>query len=188
MITIERVDRLLEGELASADFSFEIALELVAPFDGPAFPSTKRVEPRTKIYDADDSLFESPRGADRLLLKASERNRVIGYLMATPHWNGCASIDDFAVAGSHRRRGVGKLLMDEAVAWAVNAGHRAVRLETQSSNVPACLFYARYGFRLGGHDRYLYGQLAPDVRGEVALFWYLFLDAADASPSRDTER
>lgn len=71
--------------------------------------------------------------------------------------------------------GIGRRFMDEAVAGAGASNLRAIRLETQSSNVSACRFYARYGFVLGGYDRYLYSQLDEDVRGDVALYWYLFL-------------
>ncbi|USE78439.1 GNAT family N-acetyltransferase [Cupriavidus gilardii] len=70
---------------------------------------------------------------------------------------------------------MGRRLMDEAVAWAATLNLRAIRLETQSSNVSACRFYAQYGFVLGGYDRYLYSQLNEDVREDVALYWYLFL-------------
>ena len=100
---------------------------------------------------------------------------VAGYLLATPGWNRGASIDDIAISRRYRRTGIGRRLMDEAVAWAVDLNLSAIRLETRSSNVSACRFYARYSFVLGGHDRYLYSQLDEDVREDVALYWYLLL-------------
>ncbi|MCT9127262.1 GNAT family N-acetyltransferase [Cupriavidus gilardii] len=92
-----------------------------------------------------------------------------------PGWNGCASIDDIAISRRYRRSGVGRRLMDEAVAWTAALNLRAIRLETQSFNVSACRFYARYGFVLGGYDPYLHSQLDENVRKDVALYWYLFL-------------
>jgi streptothricin acetyltransferase len=62
--------------------------------------------------------------------------------------------------------------MDLAVAWAKAQGLAGLTLETQSNNVPACRFYSRYGFTLGGYDRLLYRALDRDTR-EVALYWYL---------------
>lgn len=96
----------------------------------------------------------------------------IGYLIVSQSWNNYAVIEDMAVDAPHRGSGVARLMMDAAVEWARGAALAGVRLETQSINVAACRFYERYGFLLGGHDRYLYRRLHPDSR-EVALFWYL---------------
>lgn len=172
---IERVERIALEALAAADFSFDIEFEVVAPFEGSSMPNVVRVKPRTKAYGVDESLSEPDFDSGRLLLEVKDGENLAGYLLATPSWNGCASIDDIAISRRYRRAGIGRGLMDEAVAWAANLNLRAVRLETQSSNVPACRFYARYGFVLGGSDRYLYSQLDEDVRGDVALYWYLFL-------------
>ena len=68
--------------------------------------------------------------------------------------------------------GVGRALMDRAIAWAVERGLPGVRAETQSNNVPACKLYESCGFRLGGFDRDLYRGLDEGTT-EVALFWYL---------------
>ncbi len=172
---IERVDRVAPEALVAEDFSFDIEYEAVAPFDGPGMPNVVPVAPRTKAYGIDQSLSEPDFDSGRLLLAAKDELHVAGYLLATPGWNGCASIDDIAISRRYRRMGIGRRFMDEAVAGAGASNLRAIRLETQSSNVSACRFYARYGFVLGGYDRYLYSQLDEDVRGDVALYWYLFL-------------
>lgn len=172
---IERVDRIAPPALAAEDFSFDIEWEAVAPFDGPGMPSVVPVEPRTKTYGVDESLSKPDFDSGRLLLAAKDEFHVAGYLLATTAWNGCASIEDIAISRRYRRTGIGKRLMDEAVAWAAALNLRAIRLETQSSNVSACRFYARYGFVLGGYDRYLYSQLDENDREDVALYWYLFL-------------
>ncbi|MEG0183105.1 MAG: GNAT family N-acetyltransferase [Stenotrophomonas sp.] len=175
---IERVDSISAQALVAADFSFEIAEAAVPPFDGPGMPRVEAVAPRTKRYDSDASLSDAAADAERLLLAAWHGEELAGYLLATVSWNGCASIDDIAVSRRCRRAGVAAQLMDSAVAWAAALKLRAIRLETQSSNVAACRFYARYGFVLGGSDRFLYSQLPGDVSADVALYWYLFLPAA----------
>ncbi len=172
---IQRVDRISSEAFADSDFSFDIESEAIAPFEGPDMPKVVPVQSRTKRYGADASLSEPDFQSERLLLAAKDGEHLAGYLLATPGWNRCASIDDIAISRRYRRAGIGRPLMDEAVAWAAGLNLRAIRLETQSTNVPACRFYARYGFVLGGSDRYLYSQLGEDVRHEVALYWYLFL-------------
>ena len=154
------------------DFSFEIDRIVVEPFD--AVPL--RVEPlsqRHKAYGLDDALFERCDGTDKVLFLASEAGNLAGYITASLGWNGCAMVDDFAVARSFRRRGLASALMDRIVDWARDKGLGAIRLETQSNNDAACSLYQRYGCVLGGYDRFLYRELGSDTADEVALFWYL---------------
>ena len=66
--------------------------------------------------------------------------------------------------------GVGKNLIDAAVNWASKNGYPGIMLETQDTNVPACLFYQNYGFILGGADKMLYRGVGN--LNETALFWY----------------
>jgi len=162
----------LPPEAREADFSFDIDSEIVAPFDSLPF----RVVPlplRRKAYGFDDGLFEARDGADAALFVASEAGTIAGYIAISRGWNGCAEIEDIAVARPFRRRGLAGTLMKKAVLWAEAAGLNTIRLETQSNNVAACHFYRRFGFVLGGYDGYLYCRMGPDVSGDVALFWYL---------------
>ena len=62
--------------------------------------------------------------------------------------------------------------MDTAAAWSRERGLHGVSLETQDWNLLACRFYLKYGFRLGGIDRFAYDADAP-YRGETALYFYL---------------
>ena len=107
-----------------------------------------------------------------MLTVAKEAGEVRGYILISKGWNNYAVIDDFAVDRNIRRAGIGTRLMDQAVEWAKEHGLPGLRLETQSNNVQACRFYRKYGFDLGGHDKYLYTALEQSC-SEIALFWYL---------------
>lgn len=74
---------------------------------------------------------------------------------------------DIRVTPKHRGDGIGGLLVDAAVDWARRRNCRMLRVETQNINVPACRFYAKHGFALGGINQYAYTEL-PD---EVELIW-----------------
>jgi streptothricin acetyltransferase len=119
-----------------------------------------------------DELAEYLNRPDAGFFVAEVDSSPIGYVVVTQGWNNYAIIEDITVDAPHRGSGVARLMMDAAVEWARGAALAGVRLETQSVNVAACRFYERYGFLLGGHDRYLYRGLHPDSR-EIALFWYL---------------
>ncbi|WP_026872004.1 GNAT family N-acetyltransferase [Inquilinus limosus] len=169
---IETAERLAKADIAHCDFSFEIDSELVAPYRDPV-EHARPVEPYRKAYEFDPEEF-SDIGPDRMLAVAKDAGRLRGYILVSRSWNNYASIDDFAVDRAFRGAGIGLRLMDRSVRWAREQGLPGVRLETQSNNVPACRFYKRYGFVLGGYDEYHYATI-PGLRNEVALFWYLML-------------
>jgi len=167
---IETADRLTAADVAPCDFSFDILCELVAPYRDPV-EHARPVEPYRKAYVFDAEDFAEI-GPDRLLAVARDGGRLCGYILMSESWNGYASIDDIAVDRAVRGSGLGTRLMDRAVQWARERRLPGMRLETQSNNVPACRFYQRYGFVLGGYDEHQYGTF-PALRHEVALFWYL---------------
>jgi ribosomal protein S18 acetylase RimI-like enzyme len=98
--------------------------------------------------------------------------QLAGQIILRKNWNGYAYIEDIAVDCSFRRQGVGQRLMVQAVEWARSKALPGIMLETSNVNVPACKFYAHFGFKLGGFDRYLYQAVMPGTQ-EVAMYWYL---------------
>ncbi|WP_342377154.1 GNAT family N-acetyltransferase [Myxococcus stipitatus] len=164
-------------ELHGTDFSFDVDEEAVAPFDGPTLSRVVPVTRYTKRYSWDEAHVDASNpDTSMVAVVRGEDSRVAGYIVVSRAWNHCAQIEDVAIDRAHRRRGIARALMDEAVRWAKEQGLPSVRLETQSNNVPACRFYERYGFKLGGFDRYLYTAIPTQARSETALFWYLSID------------
>jgi putative acetyltransferase len=57
------------------------------------------------------------------------------------------------VAASHRRRGIGRALLDAAVEWAREAGVRKLELHVFPHNEPAIRLYEDFGFEREGYRR-----------------------------------
>ena len=57
------------------------------------------------------------------------------------------------VAASHRRRGVGRALLEQAVVWARSAGVRKLELHVFPWNAPAIALYESFGFVREGFRR-----------------------------------
>jgi ribosomal protein S18 acetylase RimI-like enzyme len=143
------------------------------PFEGPGLGALGWVPPYRKTLPLGAADYENWIGdLARAVFTARRDGRLVGFLAVAPHWTGYALIHELAVDLPARHGGIARRLMDQAVLWARAQGLAGLRLETQSNNVPACRFYRRYGFQLGGHDEWLYRALEPGTR-EVALFWYL---------------
>lgn len=111
-----------------------------------------------------------------LHLVAEAEGRLVAFLEVEPQeWNRTAWVWNIFVDRDYRRRGVGRSLMERAIAWAKERGYRALCLETQTNNINACRFYQHLGFRLTGIREDFYTN-ADMARGEVAIFWSYPLD------------
>lgn len=174
---VERVRTLAATELTSSDFSFEVNEEAVAPFEGPGLGAVAAVAPYAKHYPAAEDRMAAEGQSMIAVIRHETHRCIVAYLVMSRAWNHCTEVADVAVDRAHRRLGLARLLMDEAVRWSVEQDLPAIRLETQTNNVPACRFYERYGFKLGGFDRHLYDNIPDQTRPETALFWYLKLGA-----------
>ena len=167
-------------------FLVESELALFAE-DGVVRYQIVPVRPYRKRYrrDAGDALSMHLIAPDKAVFLAYVDGSVAGRVLLSEGWNHYAWIDDIAVDVRWRRAGIGRALMDRAVAWALERGLPGIRLETQNNNVPACRFYEAYGFHLGGFDRDLYRGLDEETT-EIALFWYLPLRPAAGPAQRSS--
>jgi ribosomal protein S18 acetylase RimI-like enzyme len=85
-------------------------------------------------------------------------------------WRSVGWVWDIVVDRAYRGQGLGRKLMQRVIRWGRRQGLRAISLETQTNNWPACRFYQRFGFKLTGIDDHYYTN--HDVANkEVALFW-----------------
>ncbi|MDB6078003.1 MAG: streptothricin acetyltransferase [Akkermansiaceae bacterium] len=172
---INRVPHITAPELEDADFSFEVTEEARPPFESFKRSTIVPVEPFQKRYPIDLGQMTVSEPGQSMIATARDGRRVIGYITVSRAWNNCAQVDEFAVDRAFRRDGIGRLLMGEAIEWATGLKLPVLRLETQSNNVPACRFYEKVGFHLGGFDRELDSAIDGPQSNEVALFWYLRL-------------
>lgn len=59
-----------------------------------------------------------------------------------------AYLSMIAVKAGYRRKGIGKIILNYVVQYAVESGMRILRLEVNKSNLNARNFYYSYGFQL----------------------------------------
>jgi putative acetyltransferase len=74
------------------------------------------------------------------------------------------------VASSHRRQGIGGALLDQAVAWARDAGVRKLELHVFPWNEPAIRLYEQYGFTREGLRRAHYRRAGEYVDAVLMAF------------------
>ena len=96
------------------------------------------------------------RYADAAVYVAVDRDAIVGRLSLARDPNPASRhVADLGlmVAASHRRRGIGRALLEQAVAWARDADVRKLELHVFPWNEPAVLLYERFGFEREGLRR-----------------------------------
>jgi RimJ/RimL family protein N-acetyltransferase len=125
------------------------------------------------------------RHADAAVFVALDGDEIVGRLSVArdPH-PASAHVADIGliVAASHRRRGIGRLLLDTAVAWARGSGIRKLELHVFPWNGPAIRLYERFGFVREGHRRAHYRRDDADV--DALLMAYHLPSEPGSPPSR----
>src|SRR4029450_12232536 len=154
--------------IRSLDTSFETGAILDVQADGRGFRLVEKTiePPLSKAFDL--GRLDAAHEWERVWL-ALDGDQAVG-VIATQYelWNRRVAIWHLYVNTSHRRRGIGRWLLETALAAARNAGARTAWLETTNLNLPGVQAYERLGFQLCGLDTSLYDATASE--GEVALF------------------
>ncbi len=96
------------------------------------------------------------RHPDAAVFVAEEDGAIVGRMSVArdPHQASHHVADlGLMVALGHRRRGIGRALLEQAVAWARDAGVTKLELHVFPWNEPAILLYERFGFEREGLRR-----------------------------------
>ena len=114
-------------------------------------------------------LFEGNDASERLVIVAEDsssqgsgQNKVTAFLVA----RGVASeweLENIVVASGHRRRGLGKQLLQFLFALARHARGEAIFLEVRESNAAARAFYEKLGFEQMGRRKGYYADGLEDA-------------------------
>ena len=125
------------------------------------------------------------RHADAAVFVAVEGELVVGRLSIArdPH-PASAHVADLGliVASSHRRRGIGRRLLETAATWAQGSGVRKLELHVFPWNDPAIRLYEHFGFVREGLRRGHYRR--DDVDVDALLMAYHLPSESESPPAR----
>ena len=168
-IEIRAADSARDAALIrSVDTSFETDVIFDVDADSSGFRLAERSvdPPVVKRFPLSDPFPAGEWERAWLALDGAEAVGVAG--IGYEPWNRRMVIWHLYVSPGHRRRGIGRRLVETALAAAREAGALSAWLETSNVNVPGVRAYERLGFRLCGLDTSLYD--GTPAAGEVALF------------------
>lgn len=177
MTLVKKLERSDLGDVNVIDSTFTVDSKLIlATENGQLRFSVEPITSYSKNYPAVAVEYHEYLHSDeKAVFLAYLDHQPVGRICLARNWNNFAYIADLAIDAKHRRRGIGRDLIEQAKRWATEMSLSGVMAETQDCNVAACRLYERCGFILAGFDRMLYRGINPATE-EIALFWYFDLD------------
>ncbi|MBZ5522944.1 MAG: ribosomal protein S18-alanine N-acetyltransferase [Acidobacteriia bacterium] len=109
-----------------------------------------------------ERLFAEDRQAARVVLVVEDDGEVAGFLAARES-AGEWEIENLAVSGPARRRGLGSRLLGEFLHQARSSGGRDVFLEVRESNTAARALYEKWAFCEAGRRKQYYQDPCEDA-------------------------
>ena len=84
---------------------------------------------------------------DRVYIRAAQvSGTLVGYIVASVSDGGAGEVNSIFIDEKHRTGGVGRTLMEGALAWLSGSGCGAIIVEVAEGNEEAFGFYRRFGF------------------------------------------
>ena len=137
---------------------------------GEDIPALAALERACFPEGADEATLERflSDGRHRLLL-AEEDGTLLGYAWYESVLDE-GYVGNVAVAAEHRRRGVGRLLVEDMLSDARAKRLAFLTLEVRESNTPARRLYEKTGFRVAGRRKNYYERPREDAVLMTAVF------------------
>jgi [ribosomal protein S18]-alanine N-acetyltransferase len=112
-------------------------------------------------------LFAPSKVQDRLALAIESNGEVVGFIVGRLIQNEC-EIENVAVHGAARRRGLGSRLLGEFLDLIQSRGGREIWLEVRESNLAARALYEKWAFVEAGRRKHYYSE--PDEDALILKF------------------
>lgn len=114
--------------------------------------------PRSKLRALFEEAEDSAAALDAYIdsgevVVATACNRVVGHLQLVDLDTDTSEIKNMAVQATHRRRGIGRMLLDAAIDRTRDKDHSLLSVATAAADVGNLRFYQLAGFRLGRVER-----------------------------------
>ena len=111
-----------------------------------------------------------PEGEDGIFLGAYDGDTCIAVAVLRKQMFKYLYLEDLKVNKSHRRQGVGAMLIAAGIEKAKEMNLQGVYTVGQDNNLSACLFYLKQGFQIGGFDNRSYRGTSQEEKADIYFY------------------
>lgn len=174
MIDIRIIDGAHKQDICIPNEPFSLWGRMLPAYENGAWRYTvERFAPQDiheMCFPDEDSDYDALAG-DHVFVGAYDGDACVGLAVLADDWFRYMYLDDLKVCRTYRGRGVGKALVERALAAARDRGYSGLYTVGQDNNLSACLFYLKQGFVIGGFDDHIYRGTAQE--GKANIIFYL---------------
>lgn len=174
MIEIHRIDKSRKEDINLKNDPFPLCGRMIPTFNGQKWDYSIDQWPAekcSKMRFPDENYCYEDMKDEYTFVGAYENGSCIGLAILRKGFFKYMYLYDLKVSERARRKGAGKLLIQECLTIAKELGLRGIYLVAQDNNLSACLFYIKSGFRIGGLDTEVYN--GTNQEGKADILFYL---------------
>lgn len=173
MITVRPIDAAHAADVRLKNDPFPLTGFLRPSYDGSVWRYTIERLPEEQVTTMcfpDEDYDLAAMSEDACFLGAYDGERCVGLALLRRGFFKYMYVDNLMVSAAYRRRGVGRLLIEEAGRLAGSQGFRGLYLLAQDNNLCACEFYLRCGFVIGGLDTRSYTGTSQEGKHDITFY------------------
>ena len=141
--------------------------------DGKWSYTTEKSEDISEMRFPDENYDYDAMSENSTFIGAYNGEKCIGLAIMQEGFFKYMYLYDLKVNSAYRGKGVAAMLIDKAKKIAAEKGYRGIYTQGQDNNLGACLFYTKYGFRIGGLDTEVYKGTSQEGKADI-IFYYDF--------------
>ena len=171
MIDIRIIDPTHREDINLPNELFALFGRMIPSYtDGKWSYTTERAERVSEMCFPDENYDYDTMSKNSTFIGAYDGEKCVGLAVMQEDFFKYMYLYDLKVNVQYRRKGVAAMLMDKAKAVAREKGYRGIYTQGQDNNLGACLFYIKYGFRIGGLDTEVYRGTAQEGKSDILFY------------------
>ena len=105
-----------------------------------------------------------------IFIGAYDNGICVGLGILQHYWFRYIYLYDLKVSKSHRNKGIATAIMEKAKQIAAEQRYKGIYTVAQDNNLPACQFYLKAGFHIGGLDTYVYQGTTQEGKADILFY------------------
>ena len=171
MIEIRLIDRLHRADINIPNEPFPLFRKMLPRYaDGIWSYEVSRSERIGEMCFPDEGYDYDAMAENSVFIGAYDGEKCVGLAIMQEGFFRYMYLYDLKVNSAYRGRGVAARLIDMAREVARHRGYRGIYTQGQDNNLGACLFYIKYGFRIGGLDTEVYKGTAQEGKADIIFY------------------
>lgn len=171
-IEIRIIDETHFSNINIPNESFPLRGRMLITYNGNKWEHTEELFEPEQItemtFPDEDYVFSDMK--DYIFIGAYDGEECVGLAILMSAFNPCLYLYDLKVKKSMRRNGIGRMMIDASITYALNKNYKELYTVGQDNNPNACLLYLSCGFEIRGLDMAIYENTKQAGKSDIYFY------------------